>query len=54
MMIVIHYKCALIKLPISGCEINDTNPGWNMIKVRLVTFFSYYMEVHRGKGWGRA
>lgn len=24
-----------------------------MIKVRLVTFFSYYMEVHREKGWGR-
>lgn len=24
-----------------------------MIKVRLVTFFSYYMEVHRRKGWGR-
>lgn len=24
-----------------------------MIKVRLVTFFSYCMGVHREKGWGR-
>lgn len=49
MMIVIHYKCTLIKLPIRGCEINDTNLGWNVIKVRLVKFLSYYMEVHEGR-----
>lgn len=51
-MIVIHYKCALIKLPISGCEINDRNLGECMIKFRVVKFFGYYEKVDGGQERG--